>query len=571
MKAIAENLYERGKNRTLYCRVRIPRSVLGAYPSAKTHHVVSLGTADVAEAKKRLRVRLTRFDAEHARHEKELGTADSKRSVQKLTSLSDEHLKTLAGHWIHQTLLTDERQRSQGMDDEEFNELESTLGEQRVELGKMLARGQSEKILPAMLSYLYLCGLDIQFSPVEAKRAGFIFLQAVVTGLDHRQSRNDGKVVGAESLAPPTTIALAVQAMKQPDADPTWEELFAAWRDHVPGRPKSTSIASRTPWNELQRFAAERLVSSPVGLTPQMMTDYVASMFARGLAVATLNERLLKVKAIFKIAVGLNILSVNPAASTLGKGSSSYQKRSASTRLSFDEDDVKAIFSSTIYLEHRRSSGQSGEATYWLPLLMYYTGARPEELAGLALCDIKQHETHGWYIDIKDSPEDGEANLLAEDEQLPVRLLKNGQSIRRVPIARELLDLGLLRYIDWVRAKGAKALFPTLRVDSHGKLSGSFSKFFGRFKKSIGITSPLKVFYSFRHTMKDLMEQAHVPSKYLKRIMGHTTGDGKVTDGYGGPLPFEHVVAEFGRVTFHPISARTWQPGKGKVNLRDGI
>lgn len=569
MKAIAEHLYERGKNRTLYCRARIPQAVRLAYPPAQTHHVVSLGTADLAEAKKRLRVWLTRFDAEHARHEKELGAVDSKRAVQKLDSLSDEGLKTLAGHWIHQTLLTDERQRSQGIDDDEFDELESILGEQRFELGKMLARGQSGKILPAMLSYLYLCGLDIEFSPVEAKRAGFIFLQAVVTGLDHRQSRNDGQVVEAEFLAPPTTIAVAVQAMKQPEAERSWEELFVAWRDHVPGRPKSTSIASRTPWNELQRFAAERSVSSPRGLTPQMMTDYVASMFSRGLAVATLNERLLKVKAIFKIAVGLNILAVNPAASTLGKGSSSYQKRSAPTRLSFDEHDVKAIFSSTIYLEHRRSSGQSGEATYWLPLLMYFTGARPEELAGLALCDIKNHETLGWYIDIKDSPEDGEAKLLTEDEQSPVRLLKNGQSIRRVPIAQELLDLGLLRYVDWVGAKGFKALFPTLRVDSHGKLSGSFSKFFGRFKKSIGITSSLKVFYSFRHTMKDLMEQAHVPSKYLKRIMGHTTGDGKVTDGYGGPLPFEHVVAEFERVKFYPIAALSWQPGKGKFNLKD--
>ena len=569
MKAIAENLYERGKRRTLYCRIRIPQAVLRAYPPAKTHHVVSLGTADIVEAKKRLRVRMTRFDAEHAEHEKQLGAVDSKRSVQKLTSLSDEDLKTLAGHWIHQTLLTDERQRSRGIDDDEFDELESALGEQRVELGKMLARGQSGKILPAMLSYLYLCGLDIEFSPVEAKRAGFIFLQAVVTGLDHRQARNDGNVVEIETLAPPTTIAAAVEAMKHPKAAPTWEQVFVAWRDYVPGRPKPTTIASRTPWNELQRFAAETNVSSPAGLTPEMMTDFVTRMSLR-LAVPTLNERLSKVKAIFKIALGLNILAVNPAASTLGKGSSSYQKRSAPTRLPFDEDDVKTIFSSTIYLEHRRSSGQSGEATYWLPLLMYYTGARPEELAGLALCDIKQHETHGWYIDIKDSPEDGEASLHAEEEQSPVRLLKNGQSIRRVPIAQELLDLGLLRYVEWVAAKGSKALFPTLRVDSHGKLSGSFSKFFGRFKKSIGITSYLKVLYSFRHTMKDLMEQAQVPSKYLKRIMGHTTGDGKVTDGYGGPLPFEHVVAEFVRVKFHPISARSWQPGKGKVNLKDG-
>ena len=53
----------------------------------------------------------------------------------------------------------------------------------------------------------------------------------------------------------------------------------------VPGRPKPTTIASRTPWNELQRFAAETNVSSPAGLTPE-----IAAALARNKRPAGMQE-----------------------------------------------------------------------------------------------------------------------------------------------------------------------------------------------------------------------------------------------------------------------------------------
>jgi len=65
--------------------------------------------------------------------------------------------------------------------------------------------------------------------------------------------------------------------------------------------------------------------------------------------------------------------------------------------------------------------------------------------------------------------------------------------------------------------------------------------------------------------MKDQLERAKVPSKYLQRALGHTTGDGKVTDGYGSDLPLAILCRYFSKVQFPKIPAQPWEPGKGAV------
>ena len=139
---------------------------------------------------------------------------------------------------------------------------------------------------------------------------------------------------------------------------------------------------------------------------------------------------------------------------------------------------------------------------------MYYTGARTEEIAGLALADVVQHPMHGWYLNLIDRPsadddlfdDEKSGNSKAESKPNPSkgdetqahsRLLKNGDSIRRVPVAPELIELGLLRYMEYVRLSGQQSLFPDLTHDWHMKLSGAFSKFFGRYKTEVlGINNP---------------------------------------------------------------------------------
>lgn len=527
MRVVFEHIYERGKRATKYLRRRIPADLRSAYPKGQTHITRSLHTSDLREAKGLARIEEARIEAEfeHIRH-----------------AQAERRGRVFAGRkgplaLVGATEIAASLALVQARSPRTEAPLEGVL--------HLLQRGESALALATLQGLLAQGGL----TPVPS-------------------SAMPSAQLGNASPGEPLT-----SSGKQADvaALPTWDDVFAKWRDYVPDRPKSTAIATQTPWRALQRFMNSRSAGgqccSPALVVPLDMTEFVEDMRAKGLAVDTLNERLSKVKAVYKIAVGRHVLQNNPALHTLGLKESSAQKR-RKRRLPFDTNDLSLIFGSSIFTRHLRSSGQSGEASYWLPVLMFYTGARPEEIAGMALTDIIQAANKRWYFDIVDRPSGEDHDLFDDIPATHRRTLKNGHSIRRIPVAQELIDLGLLRYVEWLRGQGSSVMFPTLEKDWHCKLSGAFSKFFGRFKRSVGILDDRKVMYSFRHTFKDLLERAAVPSKYLQRLLGHTSGDGSITDGYGSDLPFDLLEEHFLRVRFPSIPALPWEPGKGSFRLK---
>ncbi len=573
MKAISDCIYTRGKHGIKYVRRRIPAALRAAYPAHQTHIIRSLGTTDLRDAKERARAELARIDAEFRLKSQQLDLSRASLAAKRVCRLSDEQLEGIARFWVRQVLLNDEHRRQQGMDDIEFDELGAQLADQRAELGRMLAQGKSLGMFSALHGFLYLCGLDFDPDQDEAKRASYVFLRAVVATLDYQLARQRGDLVDTDTVAPETQHPLFTVVPERAPADlsaPTWDKVFETWRTYVENRPKPTTISAQTPWRDLRRFAEGKGVRSPAEVTPELMTDFAHYMRERGLEVPTINERIGKVRAIYKIAVGKHVLKVNPAANTLGFKQNGVKRR-RKRRLPFDANDLQLLFGSEIFTQHKRSKGQAGEATYWIPVLMFYTGARPEEVAGLALSDLRHDPKLGWYFSIVDRPCEEDRDLFDADDvpNSHRRTLKNAPSERRVPVAQQLLDLGLLRYVESLRTQGATVFFPTLKKDFHEKLSGSFSKFFGRYKRAIGINDPRKVLYSFRHCMKDMLEAAGAPTKYLQRLLGHTTGDGAVTDGYGSDLPLDRIVEHFSRVQFPTIPALPWEPGRGVVRLRN--
>jgi len=548
MKAISELIYERGKRATKYLRLRIPADVRSAFPAGKTHITRSLATSDLHQAKQRARMVLATLEKDFSRIRKQ--------QAQRAQRLTSEDL-TSENAWQPQP---------------EPNVADS--GAYSCHQGRWrIASGEHAPSLPSPgtqeLAPDERCAQVMSLMRQARLAEALEVLQAVVAPV---AAVSGLSAAVSTSMAPAPADSSAPQPMPgAPAALPNWDEVFAKWRDFVPERPRSTAIAAQTPWRALRRFMNARAPSrpcvSPALVMAEDMTAFAEHMRASGLAVDTINERLSKVKAIYKIAVGRHLLPQNPAANTLGFKESSAQRR-RKRRLPFDVGDLQLIFGSAVYMEHVRSSGQSGEASYWLPLLLFYTGARPEEVAGLAIADVLKDKVHGWYFNLIDRPTTEDRELFDSVPASHRRTLKNGHSIRRVPMAQELIDLGLLKYIDWLKGQGNTVLFPTLEKDWHGKLSGAFSKFFGRYLRSIGVTDERKVMYSFRHTMKDLMEQAGVPSKYLQRILGHLSGDGSVTDGYGSDVPFELVASYFKTIRFPAIPSTAWQPGKGRVVLR---
>lgn len=277
MKAVSESIYARGKQGILYVRRRIPAALRSAYPRGQEHILRSLGTSDRRQAKELARTELTRIDAEFQRHRRELDLGRASLAAKRVSKLDDEQLRGVAKFWVHQVLLNDEQRREQGLDDDEFEDLDGQLAAQRTELGKMLAQGKGLGVFPALHGFLYLCGLDFNLDGDEAKRASNVFLRSVVETLDHQLARQRGEVVDtakvAQEVAHPLRAVAPERAPEDPNA-PTWDKVFANWRDYVENHPKPTTIASQTPWRDLRRFAASQGVRLPGAVTPELMTAF---------------------------------------------------------------------------------------------------------------------------------------------------------------------------------------------------------------------------------------------------------------------------------------------------------
>lgn len=301
MKAIAEGIYKRGKHGTKYVRRRIPAAIRIAYPPNQTHVVRSLGTTDIHEAKTRSHVEFVKIDAEFALKRQQLDLSRASKAVKRIRKLTEQQLQAISRFWMHQVLLTDEQNRQQGLDDDDFDELGEKLTAQRAELGRMLAQGKTLNIFPALHGFLYLCGLDFDPEQGEAKRASYIFLSTVVETLDHQLARQRGDTVDTATVAPESQHPLYAVAPERAPVDsraPTWDKVFETWRDFVDDRPKSTTLAYQTPWRDLKCFVETEGIALPGDVTPKAMTEFVLSMKARGLSSITVRGRISKVRSI---------------------------------------------------------------------------------------------------------------------------------------------------------------------------------------------------------------------------------------------------------------------------------
>jgi len=239
--------------------------------------------------------------------------------------------------------------------------------------------------------------------------------------------------------------------------------------------------------------------------------------------IATVNDNLDKLRAILSVAELRGIIDRNPAAGLSLKD----PVRAKDKRQPFDGSALARIFSSPVYLERDRPIAGGGEASYWLPLLALFTGARLEELGQLHPDDVRQEsyeDTDGttvmvWVLRITDEGE-GQA-------------LKNAGSARRIPLHDELIRLGFIQFVE--SCQGKSRIFYQLKKDSRDRETGNWSKWFGRWlRQTCQVSDERMVFHSFRHTLKDLCRSAGIPRDVSDALTGHSGQS--VADNYGASL-----------------------------------
>jgi integrase len=208
----------------------------------------------------------------------------------------------------------------------------------------------------------------------------------------------------------------------------------------------------------------------------------------------------------------------------------------------YSQEELQLIFSSPIYTHAKWASPRAnfGAAWYWMPLLMYYTGARREELAQLAAKDVLSSKEDGWHLSI----------LALDDDDDAGRSVKTAGSRRFIPIHPDLIELGFLRY---ATALESGQLFPLLKQNPDGYYGANFGKRWASYlRDTVGLRTRASPSHGFRHTFKTLCRQVGIAEDVSDAITGHAGGNSVARD-YGG-MPLSRMAEEIKRFPSAPLS-----------------
>ncbi|MEI6215573.1 MAG: site-specific integrase [Desulfuromonadales bacterium] len=229
------------------------------------------------------------------------------------------------------------------------------------------------------------------------------------------------------------------------------------------------------------------------------------SLAREGKHAKTVNKYLQTLSSVLRHASRLKWINGNPAEGLTLQDN----RREDEIRRAFTPQEIATIF---LALQRDKSSFYSANshARYWLPLLGIYTGARVNELAQLDVTDI---------ITEKDIPA---IHITAVGDE--EKRVKSESSRRYLPIHRDLLILGFMKYVQNIAAQGHTKLFPSLKIGPNG-YSHYFVKQFAGPKgwlRSVLPGLPTGVaFHSFRHTVATMLKNAEEPERLIEELMGH--------------------------------------------------
>jgi integrase len=326
----------------------------------------------------------------------------------------------------------------------------------------------------------------------------------------------------AETAAERVALAevKAISKAKAPDGI----SLSVAMAAMLKGRPVGARYEARVR-KVIEDFNALNGELTVQAVTKHHVLAFKDALVAEGQGPANANLLLGCVGSVLIYAMDhLHLITSNPAA----KIRLTDKRRDREKRRAFEEPELKRVFESPVYSENLRPAAGGGEASYWLPLLALYTGARQTELGQFHPDDVMQEayrdaddkEHVAWVIRIVENAARGQ-------------FVKNEGSERRVPIHADLIKLGFVRVAQAALAKGQVRIFPDIVPDSTKRLMGNWSKWFGRYRRlECALPSKDTPFHSFRHTFKHYARLARIPNEVHNEFTGHETGD--VADTYGG-------------------------------------
>lgn len=475
-------LHKRGN--TYYFRAKYPIDLLFHFQPAK-ERTFTLRTSDRRAALERVRVESVKFD-------QEMEEARRRRDAAPKTSLSNLEIDRLCAIFRHRLLDEDadlrfggagdeglylavskqveadgglavfsdaEVRRSPGMSDREFHKADETIETLRLELKPALARGDSRAVADEVDALLEEQGIRLDTASETYRTLSAAILKAYVGALEDLTRRHAGDVVET----PPEPLPLLATSYTTHKDNPPLSEVFEMYKKEKQRQLSVKTIQDFTP--NIRRFVElhgdlgikdinrdhirsfkEAMLQVPSRPTWEVRALTLPLILERTrddadikrLSPTTVNEKALAtLSAVIGWADDQGLRDGNPALGLKIKSGKFSRKR----RAIYSIDDLNAIFRLPVFLNGERPKGGAGEAAKWLPLLALYTGARLEELGQLRVRDVKRSAEGIWFLDLI---------TLEEDQRL-----KSDASRRRVPIHRQLIELGFIDYAGEQREAGA--------------------------------------------------------------------------------------------------------------------
>ncbi|MBU2764492.1 DUF6538 domain-containing protein [Acidithiobacillus caldus] len=435
-----------------------------------------------------------------------------------ITKVTPALVSGLRALWLS-SLEADLAWRREGIDDEEYQELQENIQEVQAKIAQALARGQPEPFLPVIRALLVGKGYQLAVSAAEERQLVLDILPALQEGYDILAQRQAGRLV-----QPKLTLEdIPLPAVWEPTASTnaatsrnsglSWQELLDHWRQDCPRKPRTDRELQRL----VQSLSSFLPKATPATLTRAQVTDWLRhERDQRGNSAKTLEKKGTLVGAVFSIAVKDELLEKNPFAGfDYNRFAAKEGLAPESQRRSFTQAELAQIFSPQGLFGITTSAGGGGyHARIWIPLIALYSGARLNEIGQLTVDHIVREPVPHFRI------------LQA----------KNQGSIRDVPLHPKLIDLGFLDYVEAIRSAGYRSLWPFLRSRSQVSTDSEvLGRWFGRFLHHTLNLPPEVTFHSFRHTFKDLCRNALIPRELHHALTGHASPGQveNVGDSYG--------------------------------------
>lgn len=247
--------------------------------------------------------------------------------------------------------------------------------------------------------------------------------------------------------------------------------------------------------------------------------EYIEWLKSEKLSPKSIEKEHGAIRALLTIAEHEEWISSNPAKGIMLPALKGVKIRS------YTPDECKLIFNSPVFISGERPVAGKGEAAYWIPLLMLFTGARREEICQLATERIKESDGISYLL----------INPLDDDGRL-----KTDESKRAIPVHDHLIKIGFLDFVKKQIKAGGGQLFPLLKSNKRGQYGAKWGDWWGRYiRQTIGITDKrISPAHSFRHLFITECRRVSFREDYERALVGHAGGSRKDShDDYG-----EHLI-----------------------------